>query len=66
MEDVQQPGRILEENGIPKEEILLPWKLTRIRIRLFGSIRGTREPKSDSSVSKVVQQNQRVTLQCPK
>jgi hypothetical protein len=30
MEDVQQPGRILEEDGIPKEEILLSWKLTKI------------------------------------
>jgi hypothetical protein len=27
MEDVQQLGRILEENGIPKEEILLSWKI---------------------------------------
>jgi hypothetical protein len=30
MEDVQQPGRILEENGIPKEEILLTWKVTKM------------------------------------
>jgi hypothetical protein len=30
MEDVQQLGRILEENGIPKEEILLPWKVTKM------------------------------------
>jgi hypothetical protein len=30
MEDVQQPGRILEENSIPKEEILLSWKVTRM------------------------------------
>jgi hypothetical protein len=30
MEDVQQLGRILEENGIPKEEILLSWKVTKM------------------------------------
>jgi hypothetical protein len=30
MEDVQQPGRILEEDGFPKEEILLSWKVTKI------------------------------------
>jgi hypothetical protein len=30
MEDVQQPGRILEENGISKEEILPTRKVTRI------------------------------------
>jgi hypothetical protein len=30
MEDVQQSGRILEENGIPKEEILLSWKVTKV------------------------------------
>jgi hypothetical protein len=30
MEDVHQPGRILEQNGISKEEILLPWKVTRM------------------------------------
>jgi hypothetical protein len=30
MEDVQQPGRILKEDGLPKEEILLSWKLTKI------------------------------------
>jgi hypothetical protein len=63
---VSKEGPILEENGISKEETLLPWKVTRIRIRLFGSIGRSTEPKSDSSVSKVVQQNQRVTLQCLK
>jgi hypothetical protein len=30
MEDVQQSRRILEENGIPKEEILLSWKVTKM------------------------------------
>jgi hypothetical protein len=45
-----------EQNGVPKEEILLSWKVTRIRIRFFGSIRRSTEPKSDPSVSKVVQQ----------
>jgi hypothetical protein len=30
MEDVQQPGRILEEDGITKEEILLSWKVTKM------------------------------------
>jgi hypothetical protein len=47
MEDVHQPGRILEQNGIhgnkmepqeqngiSKEETLLPWKVTRIRIEM--------------------------------
>jgi hypothetical protein len=68
MEHVHQPGRILEQNGIhrnkmepqeqndtSKEEILLTWKVTRTRIRLFGSIRRSTEPKSDPSVFKVVQ-----------
>jgi hypothetical protein len=45
-----------EQNGVPKEEILLSLKVTRIRIRFFGSIRRSTEPKSDPSVSKVVQQ----------
>jgi hypothetical protein len=49
MEDVHQPGRILEQNGIPgnkmepqeqngisKEETLLPWKVTRIRIEMVS------------------------------
>jgi hypothetical protein len=66
MEDVHQHERLQEQNGISKEEILLPWKVTRIRIRLFGSISSSTEPKSDSSMSKVVQQNRRVTPQCPK
>jgi hypothetical protein len=30
MEVVQQPGRILEENGIPKEETQLSWKVTKM------------------------------------
>jgi hypothetical protein len=47
-------GRLQEQNGISKEEILLTWKVTRIRIRLFGSMRRSTEPKSDSSVSRVV------------
>jgi hypothetical protein len=42
--------KVIEQNGIIKEEILLTWKVTRIRIRLFGSIRRPTEPKSDSSV----------------
>jgi hypothetical protein len=73
MEDVHQPERfqeqngihgnkmishwrLPEQNGISKGEILLTWKVTRIRKRLFGSIRRSTEPKSDPSVSKVVQQ----------
>jgi hypothetical protein len=31
MEDVQQPGKILEEDGTPKEENLLSWKVTEVR-----------------------------------
>jgi hypothetical protein len=57
MEDVHPPGRLREQNGISKEEILLTWKVTGIRIRLFGSIRRSTEPKSDSLVSTVVQQD---------
>jgi hypothetical protein len=34
-----------EQNGISKEEILLTWKVTRIRIRLFGSIKGSTEQR---------------------
>jgi hypothetical protein len=49
MEDVHQPERFQEQNGISKGEILLTWKVTRIRKR-------STEPKSDPSVSKVVQQ----------
>jgi hypothetical protein len=30
MEDVQQPGRLPKQSGIPKEEILLTRKVTRI------------------------------------